>query len=190
MGEFIKILLVILLSSVKFVAGPPFAYADQHYNFSFLETVTYSVIGGMLGVIIFTFFSEQVILFWHWLKNKFKKAFRKKEIFSEPVADIDTPVEIHYEYVTSIPKKKIFTARNRKVVKIWVKYGLVGIAFLTPVFLSIPIGTVLANSLVSNRKKIILYMFVSILFWSLTITGMFELYHASTVKDLEEQLYK
>ncbi|MBL0097380.1 MAG: hypothetical protein IPP46_13540 [Bacteroidetes bacterium] len=58
MGEFWKIIQVILLSSVKFVAGPPFAYYDKRYDFSNLETVLYSVIGGMLGVIIFTYLSQ------------------------------------------------------------------------------------------------------------------------------------
>ena len=34
--------------------------------------------------------------------------------------------------------KKIFTKRNRRFVKIWRKYGEIGIAFLTPILLSPP----------------------------------------------------
>jgi hypothetical protein len=41
-------------------------------------------------------------------------------------------------------KKKLFTPRNRRLVKIWRKYGLKGVAFLTPVFFSPIIGTVMA----------------------------------------------
>jgi hypothetical protein len=187
MSEFVKILLVILLSSVKFVAGPPFAFYDKRYDFSFFETVLYCVIGGMLGVFIFTFFSKQLFRFWHYIKMKFKKTFkRKKEIFSDPVADINADVEIHYEYISST-SKKIFTPHNRRVVKIWRRYGLFGIALITPIILSIPVGTILANSLVNNRKKIIIYMFFSVLFWSVTMTTLFELFHAVSVKDL---LYK
>jgi hypothetical protein len=189
MSEFIKIILVILLSSVKFVAGPPFAYYDQRYDFSFFETVLYCVMGGMLGVFVFTFFSSHLFRFWHWLKVRIKKAFRKKQIFSEPVADIDGNVEIHYEYVTE-KQKKLFTPRNRKVVRIWKKYGLVGIALITPVILSIPIGTVIANSLVDNKRKIFIYMFFSVLFWSVTMTSLFELFHAASVKDLQEEIVK
>ncbi len=190
MGEIVKIILVILLSSVKFVAGPPFAYFDQRYNFSVFETVLYCVIGGMLGVVMFTFFSTHLFRFWHGIKVRFHRLFKKKRIFSDPVADVDSPLEIHYEYVEASKPKKIFTKRNRKFVIIWKKYGLVGVAFLTPILLSIPIGTLLANSLVSNRKKIIIYMFFSILFWSVTMTTMFELFHAATVKDLQEQMTK
>lgn len=190
MSEFIKILLVILLSSVKFVAGPFFAYSDKRYDFSFFETVLYCVIGGMLGVFLFTYFSKQLFRLWDYIKLRFKKTFKKKEIFSEPVADVNGNLEIHYEYVEANPSKKIFTPRNRKLVKVWRKYGLIGIAFLTPVILSIPIGTIVANSLVSNRKKIIIYMFFSVLFWSLTMTTLFELFHEATVSDLKDHLIK
>ncbi|MEP7264701.1 MAG: hypothetical protein ABI772_09385 [Bacteroidota bacterium] len=190
MSEFIKILLVILLSSVKFVAGPFFAYSDKRYDFSFFETVLYCVIGGMLGVFIFTYFSKQLFRFWHYVKLRFRKAFKKKEIFSEPVADVNVDLEIHYEYVESNSSKKIFTPHNRRIVKVWRKYGLFGIALLTPVILSIPIGTIVANSFVSNRKKIIIYMFFSVLFWSITMTTLFELFHEVTVNELKEHLYK
>lgn len=194
MSEFLKIILLILLSSVKFVAGPPFAYINNTYDFSFIETVLYLVTGGMLGVVTFTFFSASIFRLWNYLKFEFKKlrarAKRKrKHIFSEPVADVDGELEIHYEYISSAPKK-IFTPRNRKLVKIWRKYGLFGIAFLTPVFLSIPIGTVIANSLVDNRRKIIIYMFFSLLFWSVTTCTLFEIYHANSVIDLQEKIAK
>jgi hypothetical protein len=189
MSEFVKIILIILLSSVKFVMGPVFAY-DTRYDFSFFEMVLYCVIGGMLGVIIFTFFSRHLFRFWHFVKMKFHKAFKKKEIFSDPVADVSEKLEIHYEYISSTPVKKIFTRRNRNVVKVWRKYGLFGIALLTPVLLSIPIGTILANSLVNNRRKIIIYMFFSLLLWSVTITTLLGLFHAGTVKELQEQIYK
>lgn len=179
---------MILLSSVKFVAGPPFAYYDEKYNFTFFETVSYCVIGGMLGVVVFSFFSGPIFKGWHWLVVHIKKIFKKKEMFSEPVADIDGVLEIKYEYVKKGDKKKLFTKRNRRIVKIWQKYGLVGIAFVTPVILSIPIGTVIASSLVQNRKKVMLYMFFSILFWSVFMTSMFEIFHADNVKELQHQI--
>jgi hypothetical protein len=190
MPEFVKIILVILLSSVKFVAGPPFAYYDSRYDFTFFETVLYCVIGGMLGVVLFTFFSKPLFRFWHFLKHKYHSLFRRKQIFSDPVADVESPVEIHYEYIAGSRPKKIFTPRNRKIVRIWRKYGLFGIALITPVILSIPIGTLIANSLVNSRRKIIIYMFFSVLFWSLTMTTMFELFHAGTIKDLQHRLVK
>jgi hypothetical protein len=191
MGELGKIILIILLSSVKFVAGPPFAYYDQQYEFTFFETVFYCVLGGMLGVVAFSFFSKPLFTGWHWLVAKFKKRKIKEEPFSPLVVDVDEKIEVHYEYVEKQnPQKKLFTKRNRNIVKVWKKYGLYGIAFLTPVILSIPIGTIIANSLVSNRKKVILYMFVSLVFWSILMTSLFEAFHAASVKDLQEQIIK
>lgn len=178
-GKFLKIILVILLSSVKFIAGPPFAFAfNKQYDFTFVGSVSYSILGGMLGVVVFTFFSEQVIRLWHWLKEKAKKVFKKKAVFSEPTVDIDKPVEVHYLYTEkNAATKKVFSKRNRRAIKIWNSYGLMGIAFLTPVILSIPIGTIIANNMVHNKKKIFLYMFVSIVFWSLMLNLIFEIYH-------------
>ena len=191
MGEIWKIIQVILLSSVKFVAGPPFAYFDQRYNFSFFETVGYSVFGGMLGVFAFTFFSEKLHDIWMVIKFKFNQTFGKKETFSEPVADVDIPVVIHYEYIDKKQEaKKVFTKRNRRIVKIWLKYGLSGIAIVTPIILSIPLGTLIANNLESNKKKIFLYMFISILSWSILMTSLFEIFHANNVRDLQEQIIK
>ena len=89
-----------------------------------------------------------------------------------------------------MPPKKIFTKRNRKIVVIWKKYGLVGIAFLTPVILSIPIGTLIANSLVPDKKKIMVYMFFSVLFWAIFITVGFDIYHANNFEELIENLKK
>ena len=98
---------------MKFVAGPPFAYYDNRYEFTFLETVSYCVIGGTLGVVIFTFFSTHLFAFSHFLRVKINKLFRKKTVFSEPVADVDAPVEIRYEYIdTAARKKKLFTRRS------------------------------------------------------------------------------
>ena len=188
MSELWKIILVILISSVKFVAGPPFAYYDKHYDFTFFETVLYCVIGGMLGVVVFSYFSKPIFKGWHWLVIRAKKIFRKKEVFSEPVADVQGIIEIKYEYVKKDFQRKLFTPHNRRIVRIWQKYGLIGIAFITPVILSIPLGTVIASSLVQNRKKVMLYMFFSVLFWSVLMTSMFSVFHARTVKELQHQI--
>lgn len=189
MSEFVKILLIILLSSVKFVAGPPFAYFDDRYDFTFFETVLFCVIGGMLGVWVFTFFSLEIQLIIHWIKVQFKKAVKKRpQVFSKPLAT-ENNIEISYNLVATETIKKVFTPQSRKFVRIWRKYGLVGVAFLTPVILSIPIGTVIANAFEDNKKKIFVYMFFSILFWSLLLTSIFELYHVVNIPQLKEKLF-
>lgn len=189
MHEFWKIIQIILLSSVKFVAGPPFAYFNPQYDFGFYETVLYSVTGGMLGVLIFSYLSKPFFSAERWITGNLQRFLRKKQNFSTPVADAETPLEIHYDYIErDVRRKRIFTRRNRRVVKIWKKYGLTGIAIVTPVLLSIPIGTIIANSLEQNKKKILVYMFISILLWSLTMTGIFEFMHVKTVKEIKEHV--
>jgi hypothetical protein len=51
------------------------------------------------------------------------------------------------------------------------KYGLAGIAFLTPILLTPIGGTLLAVGLSSNREKIILYMLISACLWSIILTS-------------------
>jgi len=188
-GEIGKILAVILLSSVKFIAGPPFAYYDQKYGFTVFETVLYSVMGGMLGVVVFSYFSPPIFRFWHWIRHLLTTNRKKAEIFGEMTVDVDQPVKVKYSYMDlAARRKKVFTKRNRNIVSVWKKFGLVGLAFITPVILSIPIGTIIANSYVQNRKKIFLFMFVSILFWSVLMTSMFELYHVVSLKALQQEI--
>ena len=106
MNEFLKILLIIALSSVKFMAGPPFYYFNKQYSFTFFETIGLSVLGGMVGVVVFAFFSDLLFKFWHFISQSFKKAFAKKEVFSTPKADIEGDYEINYSFVPSVNTKK------------------------------------------------------------------------------------
>ena len=151
--------------------------------------ILYSVIGGMLGVFVFTFFSDKIHLIWTIIKSKLKKTFNANQNYSEPVADIEKPIKIKYEYVNANqPTRKVFTKRNRRLVILFKKYGLFGIALLTPILISIPIGTVVANSFEANKRKIFLYMFISILFWSTVMVSLFEIFHAKNVIDLQEHI--
>ncbi len=188
MIEFWKIVQVILLSSVKFLAGPAFAYYNKQHEFTLLESVVYCIIGGMLGVVVFSYLSKPFFKLEHWLFRKFRRWRQKPRIFSKPKVDLDGNFIVNYEYVDKDEKRKVFTKKNRRIVQIWKKYGLMGIAIVTPIFLSIPIGTIIANSLEERKKKILLYMFFSILFWSVAMITVFELLHVASIKDLQEQV--
>lgn len=67
-------------------------------------------------------------------------------------------------------KRKIFTKKNRRFVRIWRKYGIMGIAFLTPILLTPIGGTIAANAMGCKKERIFKYMWISGLFWSYTIT--------------------
>jgi membrane protein DedA with SNARE-associated domain len=63
-------------------------------------------------------------------------------------------------------KRKRFSESNRKFVRIWKKYGLIGVAALTPIFLTPIGGSILAVSSGSPKEKIVLFMFISGSVWS------------------------
>jgi hypothetical protein len=60
---------------------------------------------------------------------------------------------------------KKFSKRTRFLARVKATFGLGGIAFLTPIFLSIPVGVFFAMDLTTNKKKVIYYMLLSCLFW-------------------------
>ncbi len=59
-----------------------------------------------------------------------------------------------------------FSRQSRFLVKIRKHSGLFGVALLTPVFLSIPVGVILALSLTTHKRQIVTSMAVSCIFWS------------------------
>lgn len=186
MEELLKILSLILISSVKFAVGPPMVYFNEKYDFTWLETNLYSILGGMIGVIIFMHFSEWLIELWDRVRLFFfKRKQRRNNLFSPPVADTSENIQIHYQYVDStLPARKIFTPRNRRMVKLWRTYGLIGLAVLTPILFSIPLGTFFMTRLEKNNRKILFYMFVSITTWSLLMTTVFELLHVRSFNEI------
>ena len=75
------------------------------------------------------------------------------------------------KYTAEKKRKKIFSKRNRFIVKVWRKYGLYGIAFLTPVLLSPLGGPIIASILGAPLRKTVRYIFFSCLFWGPITTG-------------------
>ena len=69
--------------------------------------------------------------------------------------------------------KKPNAKSGEKFQMIWKRYGLVGVAILTPIVLTPIGGTLLAVSSGSPKDKIIFYMFVSASFWAVVISMAF-----------------
>ena len=107
------------------------------YDFNFIYTFLFSVVGGVMGVFVFSFLSDKI----YKLIQKRKKKNIKKRSMKKSFA--------------------IITAR---------KYGLMGIAFLTPILLSIPIGTYLALYFFPEKRKTILFLISSVVGWSLVLS--------------------
>lgn len=67
-------------------------------------------------------------------------------------------------------RKKIFTKKNRRIVKIKQSYGLIGIALITPLLLSIPVGTFLMVRYYPRNKFKIAALIASNIIWSVIYT--------------------
>ena len=145
----VHILLTILFSSFKFAATFPLVILQ--FNFSFLETILWTNVGGIAGIYFFAFLSGKLISWW-------KRTFR--------VSHRD-PVEKEGQ------TKKIFTKRKRRIVRIKQQYGLIGIAISTPFLLSIPVGVFLVVRYYRSSSIKFLYLIVSNVVWSVIYTAFY-----------------
>lgn len=144
MNAWWEILTVFLLSTVKFVFGAlPLALS---FGFSFFETVVVTSVGGFVGVLFFVFLSDHLLHFFK--QRKLKKLHQQKVV-----------------------QKKSMSRKNRMILNVKNKFGLIGITFLTPLLFSIPLGCFLSVRYFKNKQQIILYMFSSILLWSVSIAS-------------------
>jgi hypothetical protein len=66
-------------------------------------------------------------------------------------------------------KKQLFSKKVRRFIKIKNKYGLIGIALITPIAISIPVGSFIASRFFSKNKFTLIFMLAGVLFWSLTL---------------------
>lgn len=64
------------------------------------------------------------------------------------------------------PRQKRFTKKNRRIITIRSKYGLAGVAALTPLLFTPIGGTIILTALGAPKDKILVYMFFSAVFWA------------------------
>ena len=76
---------------------------------------------------------------------------------------------------TFFKNRKLFTKHNRKKIAIWKKYGLFGVAFLTPPLFTPIGGSMIANGFGESKERIFLFMFASAIFWALSSSFLFSL---------------
>jgi hypothetical protein len=84
----------------------------------------------------------------------------------------------------SKPKKR-FTKTKRRLVWLRLHGGLPLIALLTPLILSIPVGTLLCTTFIQEKHKIILWQSISIAFWSTLIFGSLAFFDVNIVQYLK-----
>lgn len=137
-----KELTVIFFSSWKFAATFPVAiYAMK---MSGQDTLIYTNIGGIIGAVSFVYFSKFLIKLWnrYWPESL---RYRRKSL-------------------------KVFTKRNRRIIRIKSKFGLAGIVILSPVLLSIPLGAFLTAKYYGAKYKNIIWLIAGQIVWSVIYT--------------------
>lgn len=153
-----KILSILLLSGIKFIFAFPIA-AKLH--FSFIETVLITSIGGVTGIIFFSFFWEHVIKLYFWFVHSYLYRFPK----------IRTALRnVKYTVIKSKSNPKVSFKRKRRYIRLKKNYGIVGIALLTPILLSIPLGSFLAVRFYGRTIKTILILSITLIVWSIVIS--------------------
>lgn len=150
MGAFWEIFGIVFLSSVKFLFAPSLAIGS---GFGYLKTIVITFCGGSIGILFFYYFG-------YWMINKFKSK-NKTTLSSEA------------------KKKKIFTRTNKLIVRIKSKYGLMGLSFITPAIISIPVGSILAAKYFRKNPKTLSYLLLSLFFWCVLLTSISYLFKES-----------
>jgi len=145
----IEIGVTILFSAVKFAMTFPLVILQ--FQFSFVETILWTNVGGILGIYFFAYLSARLISWWN-------RTFRK------PLTESSK---------STTDSTKIFTKRNRRIVRIKQQYGLIGIAVSTPFLLSIPVGAFLVVRYYRSVKTKFLYLIAANLLWSLIYAGFY-----------------
>jgi len=143
MTQFLKYLATALLCMTFYgKIGVPSAVLLFQYNF--LEIVVFTVLSGFVGNIIFVNLSYLLIKWVH--------QFRLQRSGKKPL--------------------KRFSPTTRKIISVKRRFGLLGIAFVGPMFLSIPLAAYIAERFFKDKRRIILYFTISELFWTVFLYGL------------------
>ena len=136
----LKAVSVYLSASLKFIFGP---LGGMAAGLNIFLTIIVTIAGMMTSVAAIAFFGD-------FLRLRVFPLFRRRKDESQK------DLEHHQKQL----RWRLF----------YRKYGLGGIAFLTPVILTPIGGTLLAVGFGSPRPKILFYMLISAVFWAVVLT--------------------
>ncbi len=154
-SEFVMELSLWLLCFFKFFAGMV-VLVVSHSTF---RTVLIGFTAGFSGITFFFFLSE------YFMKRaRLKRLSRLKRGTAKP--------------------KKNFTRLNKIIVRSKQKIGLIGIAFITPTIVSIPVGTIIMAKFYKRHKWAYPSLIISMMLW-----GMAMLFLGKLFPDFFKQLF-
>ena len=68
--------------------------------------------------------------------------------------------------------RKLFSPKNPRIARFYSRFGLPGMALLTPVVFSPIVGTLLAVSFGEEKKKVLVWMSASAYFWGFLLSWL------------------
>lgn len=110
-------------------------------GFGFWQMLFTTALGGSAGVLLFFLFGKKLFAF-----------LRKKGI------------------IKTKKKQRIFSRNKRRLVRIKNTYGITGIALLTPVVLSIPVGCLLVARYFPYQRNALLVLLAAVWFWAVSLS--------------------
>ncbi len=137
------------LSMIKFLFAP---FGGPGLKLNFLETYVSCVAGAIVCAFIFYFSSE------YFLK---KAHLKRKALIAE---SIKTGVPLKF--------KRKFTFFNKLIVRIKHRLGIIGISMYAPLFLSVPIGSIIAAKFYGKDKRTFPFILMGIVINGGITTGM------------------
>ncbi|MEW6469086.1 MAG: hypothetical protein AB1458_09190 [Bacteroidota bacterium] len=147
-----KILSLVLIAGTKFLLAP-FVAESPPYNLEFWEAFLITTLGGFAGIVLFVFFGDIVASKWSLLVYSIKRLYKSREQLQAEKAK---------------PKKR-FSWKTRFIGKVRRRFGLMGIAFVTPCIISIPIGSMVAVGIYRNKYKVLSYISAWLVVWSFAL---------------------
>ena len=140
--DFGKYSVFFLFSTIKFLFTP---FGGPAAGLTFFETYFSCVAGAIVSAFVFYFMSEYFMK-----KAHIKLVLLQQEALKKGI---------------TLPYKKKFTKMNKFVVKMKLRFGIFGIAMYAPLFLSVPIGSIVTAKFYGKENRtfpiIILGIFVN-----------------------------
>lgn len=118
------------LSMIKFLFAP---FGGPAAGLTFIETYLSCIAGAMVCAFIFYFSAE----------------FFMKRAHNKRVEGIKEALKMGIE----LKRKKVFTKTNKLVVKMKRKLGIYGISMYAPLFLSVPVGSIITAKFYGKDKR-------------------------------------
>lgn len=146
-----KYLTIVGLASFKFMFSP---LAGEKLGLTFLESYFSTLIGALLSWAVFYFLSE------YFMRRNHAKKIEKHKLALEK----NDP---------NYKRPKNFTRLNKAIVRVKTSLGIYVTCWLVPLFLSIPIGSIICAKFFGNDKKtpylilggIVINTFILCCFW-------------------------